>query len=227
MKRIITLVSALALIGSIAAQGFRPAPRPRTQTPSPAPTTTSNENIPRIEIMPFGGYMFGGNVALYNGDLDIKGNGHYGIALGVPLAVNTKFELSYFRMDTKAEWNPYIGFSDTYDVAVQYFQAGMVKAFQTGKVKPFGTFSLGATWFENKSNRDWNDQWAFSAVVGAGVRIEMTDQVALRLQGRFMVPMYFDGIGLGIGTGGVSGGAYFGSYALQGDFSAGLVFKIW
>lgn len=186
--------------------------------------------IAKLEVMPFGGYMFGGHIKLWDGEMDINGNGNYGVALGFPIEKILTVELSYTRMDTEVDWKPYsnstIPSRQSYDMAMQYFQLGAVKYIKTGAVKPFGLVSLGATWFDNKSGKDWNDLWAFSAVFGGGVRVDMNDNIALRLQGRFMVPMYFNGIGIGIGTGGVSGGAYFGAYALQGDFSAGLVFKI-
>ncbi len=58
------------------------------------------------------------------------------------------------------------------------------------------------------------------------IGIYLTERLGLRLQGRFMIPMYFDGLGFGIGTGGVSGGAVFGAYALQGDFSGGIVLRL-
>lgn len=210
-------------------QSTQPAPQPQQAQPQynngPKPGS-----IAKLEIMPFGGYMFGGRIKLYDGEIDINGNGNYGVALGFPIEKILTVELSYFRMDTKADWNPYRGVTNppagSYDMAMQYFQLGGIKYLTTGAVKPFGLVSLGATWFDNKSGKDWNDLWAFSAIFGGGVRVDMNDNIALRFQGRFMAPMYFDGMYLGIGTGGASGGAVFGAYALQGDFSAGLVLKI-
>lgn len=219
MKRIITLLTALTLIFTMSAQ------ESVTYNNGPKPGS-----LAKLEIMPFGGYMFGGRIKLWDGEIDINGNGNYGVALGFPIEKILTVELSYFRMDTKADWKPYRGVTNpppsTYNMAMQYFQLGAVKYIKTGPVKPFGLVSLGATWFDNKSGSDWNDLWAFSAVMGGGVRVELNENMALRLQGRFMAPLYFNGIGIGIGTGGVSGGAYFGAYALQGDFSAGLVLKI-
>lgn len=229
MKRILTIVFASLLTLALSAQ----------ETTATATSTTtqysssSKGSLPKAEIMPFGGYMFGGQIRLYDGDFDINGNGNYGVALGFPIERIAKVELSYFRMDTKGKWYPNrhalppYHRQKTVDMAMQYFQVGVVKTASVSKVKPFGSVSLGATWFDLKDNSTLNDLWAFSAVFGAGIRVDMSENLALRVQGRFMAPMYFSGLGVGIGTGGVSGGAYFGTYALQGDFSAGLIFKIW
>lgn len=232
MKYILTTIIAALFMITMSAQ------ETTTTTPeAPAAATvyksSAKGNLPKMEVMPFGGYMFGGKIKFYDGNFDIKGNGNYGVALGFPVERIVKVELSYFRMDTKGVWyhnrnaTPPYNQDKTLDMAMQYFQIGVVKTASLSKVKPFGLISLGATWFDLKDNSNLNDLWAFSAVFGAGVRVDMNEHVALRLQGRFMAPMYFDGLGIGIGTGGVSGGAVFGTYALQGDFSAGLIFKIW
>ena len=97
--------------------------------------------IAKLEVMPFGGYMFGGHIKLWDGELDINGNGNYGIALGFPIEKILTVELSYTRMDTKVDWKPYQGVTypsrQSYDMSMQYFQLGAVKYIKTGAVKPF------------------------------------------------------------------------------------------
>ncbi len=186
--------------------------------------------LPTVEIMPFGGYMFGGHIETYRGIFDIKGNANYGITLGIPIARVAEFELSYFRMDTEGKFRPYQNSSNreyTYDMDVQYIQAGVTKIFSVEKVKPFTTFSLGATCFENKEDIDWKNLWAFSAIIGAGFRIDINELIALRLQGRFMMPLQFEGAGFYFGSNGTDYELNSSVIALQGDFSAGLIFKLY
>ncbi len=186
----------------------------------------------RVEITPFGGYMFGGRIRFYEGELRIKDNGNYGIALSTEIRPDVQFELSWSQMQSNATFRPNYGYGyleGSFDVNVNYFQAGGVWEMDKGKIHPFGLFSLGATWFDAKDSKI-EDVWRFSMALGGGVKVWFSDVVGIRLQGRFLVPMYFSGAGLfcGFGTGGSNCGVSVGtsSTILEGDLTAGLIFKL-
>ena len=73
---------------------------------------------------------------------------------------------------------------------------------------------------------DYNDRVLFSITAGLGAKIMFTERVGIMLRGRLMLPMFFGGVGFYAGSGG--SGLSLNSYAalVQGDFNAGLVFKL-
>jgi hypothetical protein len=184
----------------------------------------------QIELTPFVGYQFGGTVKFYEGKIKIDNGMNYGLAASVDIRYGVKAEFYYSRVATRGKWTPYLGFENTYppldfDLAINYFQIGSVKEFLQDDFRPFGAFTLGAVWFDPKDVV--SDQWFFSITLGGGIKYYFTDRVGIRLQGRLLLPMVFSGVGLyaGIGTGGVSTGAGFSSWApvVQGDLTGGLI----
>jgi len=85
--------------------------------------------------------------------------------------------------------------------------------------------ALGATQYTFDG---YSDQWFFSVALGGGAMIDISDALGIRLQGRFLLPLTFSGVGCGIGTGGAScgGGAGFWAPMLSDDLSAGLYIKL-
>jgi len=87
----------------------------------------------KIEITPYGGYMFGGKVRFYEGDLKINDNANYGLALDIEVARDTKLELFWTEMQTTAEFKPYYGFDnpdywiEPFDVRIGYIQIGTLR----------------------------------------------------------------------------------------------------
>jgi len=187
----------------------------------------------QVEIVPSAGYMFGGGVKFYEGKLKIADGMNYGVSIIVPdVKYATDLEISYTRLDSKASFTAYkIGYQDQeVDVSTNYFQIGAMKTLGgDDKIKPFGSFSLGATVFSPKVS-NYDDTWRFSVTLGLGAKFMFSQRVGIILRGRLMLPMNFGGVGgyYGIGTGGSGGGLYVDSYAaiVQGDFSGGLVISL-
>ncbi|HDO27442.1 MAG TPA: hypothetical protein ENH02_04930 [Bacteroidetes bacterium] len=181
-----------------------------------------------IEIVPFAGYMFGGSVNFYEGKYKITDGMDYGLSILVPIRHVADLEINYTRMDSEGKFTAYSGYPDFKDkqttMSTNYFQIGTVKAFTQNnpKVVPFGSFSLGATWFDFA---DYQDKVLFSITAGLGVKFMFSDHVGIMLRGRFMLPMFFGGVGFYAGTGG--SGLSINSYAplVQGDFNGGLIIK--
>ena len=180
-----------------------------------------------VEIVPFGGYMFGGHVNFYEGEYKITDGADYGLSLIVPVKQVVDLEINYTRMQSVGKFTAYLpGYNDSEtDMSTNYFQIGSLKylSLNNPKVKPFGSFSLGATWFDFS---DYDDKVLFSIVAGLGVKIMFSDRVGVMLRGRLMMPMFFGGVGFYLGTGG--SGLTLNSYStiVQGDFNGGLVIKL-
>ena len=183
-----------------------------------------------VEIVPFAGYMFGGSIKYTQGKLDVKDGMNYGVSLLVPVQSLVDVELNYTRMDSRASFRNYSGYPGFEDyninnLSTNYFQIGGISKFYSSNsmVSPFGSFSLGATWF---SSPDIDDVWKFSVTAGLGVKIMVSDKVGIMLRGRLMMPMSFAGAGFYFGTGG--SGLTMNSYIapFQGDFNGGIIIKL-
>jgi len=183
-----------------------------------------------IELTPFIGYQLNGRIDFIEGNFKMDNAMSYGGTLSVGIGHNVFGEFSYSRSDTKGIYRKYSGNTDyDYDMAVQYFQLGGIKAVGNGPVRPFLLFSGGAAWFQMKDN-NINDEVVFSMALGGGLKVFLSDRIGLRLQGRLLMPLYVHGGGffVGIGPGGPTGGVSFGSTLLtpQGDFTGALVFRL-
>ena len=196
------------------------------------PTASSAQG--KFEITPFGGYMFGGKLRTYQGDLKIQDNANYGLLIDIAVARDTKFEFFWSQMQTSAEFRPYYGYEDLgggFDVNINYFQIGTVREVEVdnASIKPFGAFTLGAVYF-SPQDKTIQESWRFSVTLGGGVKIWLSDRIGIRLQGRLLMPLYFQGVSMyaGIGTGGASTGVSVGAGVpiLQGDFTGGLIIAI-
>ena len=188
----------------------------------------------QIEIAPSVGYMFGGRLNYYQGELKIADKMDYGISVIVPdISWGTDLEINYTRMDSRANFRPNSNYPDyepdEFDLSINYIQIGALKSFGTDdKFKPFGSFSAGTTIFAPKN--DIANVWRFSITLGLGAKYWISDRVGIIVRGRLMIPMIFGGVGgyYGIGSGGSGGGLTVSSYSsiVQGDFNGGLVFSL-
>lgn len=182
----------------------------------------------KFELSPLVGYQFGGTLKTYQGDLKIDNQMDYGIAASSEVALDTRVEFIWTQMQTHAEYKPYYGYEELrteFDVNVNYYQLGGVREFPNGSIVPFGSFTLGAVQFTpGESNINISEFWSFSIALGGGVKIWLSDKIGIRLQGRLLMPLYFQGISLYAGTGGAGMGVGAGVPILQGDFLGGLIF---
>jgi len=187
----------------------------------------------QVEIVPFAGYMFGGSINYYQGKLKLDDGLDYGGSLIFPIRQVVSLELNYTHMSSNMSFTAYPSYP-AYDDAsattsTNYIQIGTIKdlTINNDQVTPFGSFSLGATWYSSDS---YNTAWFFSVVAGLGVKVMFSDRVGIMLRGRLMLPMMFGGTSAyyGFGTGGSGGGLSVNTYSsfVQGDFNGGLIFKL-
>lgn len=188
----------------------------------------------QLEVTPMGGYFWGGKVKFYEGEINMHDGGNFGIIAGAPTMKGNFVELSYSFTGSTAEFRPYSSFSGydrvTADLNTHYILLGTYQQIETGgKVVPFIGINLGATIFDYDYPNSTN-LWRFAMGIGGGIKYYISDKIGIRIQGRFLMPMYFAGMGFyaGIGTGGASTGLSMnaGAIAYQGDVSGGLIFRL-
>lgn len=186
----------------------------------------------KVELTPFGGYLLGGSINFYEGKIKIQDNASYGGMLAVEVAKGQFIELSYTRMDTKADWRPYYSYdidfpAKTVDVGVNYLQIGSLNEIPVNNdaIKPYGTATLGTTWFHPKSENT-SDKWLFSVTLGAGIKYFFSDRIGIRIQAAMLLPLIYNGTYFYFGTGGSGVGVSSSGAIVQGNFTGGLIFVL-
>jgi opacity protein-like surface antigen len=176
----------------------------------------------QVEITPLIGYQFGGKVTVQRGTLNIKDSMNYGVILDITVRPNTQLELSYSRQDTRVEVRGVNIDNPIHDATVEYWQIGGLVEYPKDRVRPFGLFTLGATHF-NPKTAGVSSVWRFSGTIGGGVKVFLSPNIGLRLQGRILLPYLSGGSSFFCG---LPGGCYVtlgGTVLLQADVTAGLI----
>jgi hypothetical protein len=193
--------------------------------------TSQDLNAQIIELNAFTGWQLNGKAKLYDGEIRIDDSQNYGGKLAYGLSSSTFLELSYMRTDTRAQFFPYgIGTpSELVALSSNYIQVGGLQSVDLGRIDPYATIAAGLTVWSPK-DAGYSSYTQFSITVGAGLKIWLTDMLGIRLQGSMLMPMVYNGFGLGcgIGTGGAScgGNVYTRITPFQGEFSGGIVLRI-
>ena len=177
-----------------------------------------------VEVVPYAGYMFSGNLNTLDGEIKIDNGVNYGIIFDARFDEDVIVELMYNRLETGIQIieEPFDTVKSAFDVSIEYFQGGAQFEMEKGEFRPFGAFTLGATLF-NPVNEDINSEWRFSFTVGGGIKYYFLKNIGVRLQWRFLIPVYFSGGALfcsNEGCGAVISGS---AFLLQYDLTAGLV----
>lgn len=180
----------------------------------------------QIEVTPFAGYLLTSNLSTLDGDLIIDHNFNYGGVLDIRVSDDLFIELLYNRTNTEVRFKQ--EYFDTvkylFDMSIEYFQAGAHVETETGNFRPFAAFTIGATYF-NPMDDNINSELEFSFTAGGGIKYYFTENLATRLQWRFLIPVYFSSASVfcsdeycGIFIPG-------GTYLLQYDLTAGIAFS--
>jgi opacity protein-like surface antigen len=189
----------------------------------------------KLQISAFGGWQFNGDITAYSGTLKIDDAASYGAALEFGAARGSTVQLLYIYNSTHARFSSYSALypsSQKFGVDAHYMQIGGTRGIRRGKVETFGGGTLGAVLvipdnvtLVNGSTVSTSDTWRFAVTLGGGVKVHVSEKLALRLEGRMLVPMYFSGGGVYVGTGGSGMVVSAGVPAVQGVFTAGLTFS--
>jgi len=183
----------------------------------------------KVELTPFGGYVFPGTLNGDYGDIRLKDNAQYGGMLSIAVSRVMDFDFIYNRSDTKAQITYFNLVNNiTYQeipISINYMHIGFTKNFRVSpKVSPFIGLNLGACLFAPKEN--YADAWFFSTGINAGAKIYFSKRVGLRLQAQGMMPIQAAGFSMFVGGGGASTGVSVYSTLFQFGFTGGLIFRL-
>ena len=192
----------------------------------------------QVDITPTYGYNFGAKISGYSGGLKMKGAETFGIKIDMIREDGSGLQFAYTYASSYVNITDYShpGFpgieTKFADVTENYYLLGGIKTLETGGIlEPYGTFSLGAAYY-NFTNVDsyyylaQSDALRFALGFGLGAKIMFSEHIGLDVHIRALAPISYGGIGIGIGTGGVSGGVYAGSSFISGDVGGGLVIRL-
>jgi len=183
-----------------------------------------------LEIHAYTGWMFGFsanyNYSINSGKLKNVDAQNYGLTLNYRLQGIVMLEIGYMRMDSYFEdRGGYLNETrNSIAVATEYYQIGGLKELADGKARPYGLFTLGAVRYSPK-DPGFSDSWKFAFNFGLGAKVYFgeAERIALRVQGRLMMPINWAGLGVSCGSGGCGSGVTLGSTIIEGDLTAGLV----
>jgi hypothetical protein len=178
-----------------------------------------------VELAPFGGYGFGGDVfELATGRvLDIDGAPLLGALVDIPLSNGLHFEglLSRQAADVLVAVEPFAP-PARLRVSVDHWQGGGLQEFGSGRVRPFTAGTLGLTRYAAGANSEIR----FSLGGGGGVKLFPMSHVGVRLDGRvFATLLDASGTRLLCGTGACAVALHV-NVLWQAEFTAGLIVKL-
>jgi hypothetical protein len=185
----------------------------------------------KVELTPFFGYQFGGELRVRDGDLRLQDDVNYGLVLDVALNRNGQLEVSYTRQDTRIEYREFnAGTRPIYDVSVNYWQIGGVYEFEpTATARPFLSLTGGFTYYGVGDQLDddapiISSDTFFSMVLGGGVKIFPSQRIGIRLAGHLYSTIVSSSSGFWCTLPGGCGVGLSGWGIWQGDVQAGLTF---
>jgi hypothetical protein len=186
-----------------------------------------------VEITPFGGYVFPSSLNAEGGDVQFLGNAQYGGAISIGVSRVMDVELTYNRIDTKADINVY-NWNNSYNydqvpLSINYMLIGGTKNFRVSPmVSPFVGMNLGAALFYPKADAgtQYQEAWFFAMGMIGGAKIYFSKRIGLRLQAQMLVPVQGTGFYMFAGTGGSGGGVSVYSTMVQFGFTGGLIFRL-
>ncbi len=187
-----------------------------------------------IEFSATYGSMWGGNIDTWSGKLRTATGPSLGLALDIPVHPAMAVELSYTRQEGALDYDSRGSVTKLTDMSVNFWQIGVVRGLTSGKVRPFVTTALGATYFSpSESTVDLEEETynissmtKFSLMIGAGFKAYFGEaqKIGLRASIKTFPTLYNTEGGLWFGGGGASVGVS-GNAIWQWEAAAGLTVK--
>jgi len=179
----------------------------------------------KLEIAPFVGYETGANVNTSLGQLHIGDGMDFGGSLNVGMGGGRWVELSYSHLASYLDLESGMNTERLCDLNVDYYAIGVLQEIKPdAKATPYGLFTLG--WVNYRPQETYDNENKMTVSIAGGLKINASEKVALRLQARLLMPLYYAGTYFTVGTGGAGYGVSGGIYGVQGDFTAALVIKL-
>lgn len=182
-------------------------------------------NAQGVEVMPYGGYRFGGDLfELASGHkADVDGSPALGFVVNVPLSNGMQVEtmVTQQRARVPVATAPF-GSVAFQSVSVGYAQIGGLQELSGGRVRPFLTGVLGLTRYAS----DADSEVRFTVGAGGGVKLFPVSRIGVRLDGRLYTTFVDGDLGFLACTTGTCVTTLHVDFAWQAEFSAGIVFRL-
>lgn len=159
------------------------------------------------------------------GDVHAEAAVNYGATFTVFVREGEALEIAYSYQPTDLILRPDgVPSSKIADLACHTIHLNGLRALPAGggKLEPYVLGGLGTTVF---SAQGYTSRWLFSIAAGLGFMVPVNERLALRTQGRLIVPISFNSGTFYFGGGGASISVS-GQALLQGDASIGLSLKL-
>ena len=176
-----------------------------------------------IEVMPFGGYRFGGDFfeIVAERAVDLDGAPALGFVLNVPLYEGLQVEALLTHQSAHVSVAQPFGPPMRWHVTVDHLQGGGLQEFAGGRVRPFATGVLGLTRYAALGDSEIR----FTVGAGGGVKLFPLSHVGVRLDGR-VYTTFLDADARFLACGpGVCVTALHVDVVWQAEFTAGLVVR--
>jgi hypothetical protein len=177
-----------------------------------------------VEIVPFGGYRFGGDFfELITGQpVDLDGATALGGVVDLPIANGLQFEALFTHQHADFIVPPSSFRPETsWQISVDHWQAGALQEFSGGPVRPFMTGLLGVTRYASEADSEVR----FTLGGGGGAKLFPSSRLGVRLDGRLFVTFVDAGGSIIACSPGFCFLAVRAHVVWQAEFSAGLVFR--
>lgn len=184
--------------------------------------TAVNASAQTVEIVPFGGYRFGGDLfeRVTGQQVDLDGGSVVGGVLNIALDDGLWIEGLFSHQDARVdvEASPFVP-AKRWRIVVDHWMAGGLQEFGSGRARPFLTGLLGLTRYAAEDDNEIR----FVVSAGGGVKLRPMRNIGLRLDGRvFTTFADVDGRAIACSP----GACFFAFHAdivWQAEFTAGLV----
>jgi hypothetical protein len=189
-------------------------------------TLITNVNAQKIELSPFVGYETGGRLHTSLGYLYIGDGMDFGGSLNYTITSGRQVELSYSHMKSNLDIDGGTNRRRLGDLAVDYYSIGGLQEIRPGeKVNPYAMLAMGLVNYRSVSGNYSNETLMHISLSG-GVKISLSSRIGLRLQARFLMPIWFEGVYFAGNPDASDIGISTTPGAVQGDFTTALVFKL-
>jgi opacity protein-like surface antigen len=145
-------------------------------------TAAAPARAQRIEITPFVGYQFGGELAEVGDEtttLDLDQSTTWGLIFDVSLTHQDLVEVYYSSQSTNLDG----GTTGTPSIGIEYIQIGAIHEYAPNRpLNPYVGFTLGATRFEVPGGNDTQ----FSGGLSIGAKMTVSDHLGFRFDGRVL-----------------------------------------
>jgi hypothetical protein len=186
----------------------------------------SNVKAQKIELSPFAGYETGGRLHTSLGYLYIGDGMDFGGSLNYTISSGKQVELSYSHMQSYLDIDGGTNRRRLGDLAVDYYSIGGLQEIRPGeKVNPYALLAMGLVNYRSVSGNYSNETLMHFSLSG-GVKISLSSRIGLRLQARFLMPIWFEGVYFAGNPDASDIGISTTPGAVQGDFTTALIFKL-